>query len=84
MGAIVKVQLGLNLRISCAFLVKKGHKNRVMKYWLCVDLHWLNCYFRKMKIRYEKLQYFINLLKKGGFLVGFDIKNAYHQLRMRQ
>ena len=55
-----------------------------MKYRLCVDLRRVNRHLRKMGLRYEKLRDFGHLLSKNDFLVGFDIKDAYHHLRVRR
>ena len=53
-----------------------------MKYRLCVDLRRINKRLRKVGLRYERLKDFGCLLSRGDSLVGFDIKNAYHHLRM--
>ena len=53
-----------------------------MKYRLCVDLRRVNRHLCKVGLRYEKLRDFGHLLKKNDFLVGFNIKNAYHHLRI--
>ena len=81
-GAIVKADPGPTSRISRAFLVEKGREGGVMKYRLCVDLRRVNHHLRKVGLRYEKLRDFGHLLKENDFLVGFDIKNAYHHLRV--
>ena len=55
-----------------------------MQYRLCVDLRRVNRHLRKVGLRYKKLRDFGHLLKQNDFLVGFDIKNAYHHLRVCQ
>ena len=82
-GALVQVTPSSDSCVSRAFLVEKGMENGVMKYRLCVDLRRINRHLKKYGLRYEKLKDFGHLLKKNDFLVGFDIKDAYHHLRMR-
>ena len=79
-GAIVKADPGPSSRISRAFLVEKGREGGVMKYRLCVDLRQVNRHLHKVGLRYEKLPHFGHLLRKNDYLVGFDIRNAYHHL----
>ena len=82
-GAIAPARPSSTSRISRAFLVEKGRDSAgVMRYRLCVDLRRINRRLRKVGLRYEKLKDFGALLTKGDSLVGFDIKNAYHHLRM--
>ena len=73
---------GPESRISRAFLVKKGKEGGVQKYRLCVDLRRVNRHLKKVGLRYERLRDFGHLLSKNDFLVGFDIRNAYHHLRV--
>ena len=79
-GALVQVTPSADSCVSRAFLVEKGLENGVMKYRLCVDLRRINRHLKKFGLRYEKLKDFRHLLKKNDFLVGFDIKDAYHHL----
>lgn len=83
-GAIARAPPSSQARISCAFLVEKGRDTAgAMRYRLCVDLRRINKHLRKVGLRYERLKDFGALLTRGDSLVGFDIKNAYHHLRMR-
>ena len=82
-GAIAPATPSSQSRISQAFLVEKGRDSAgQMKYRLCVDLRRINKRLRKVGLRYERLKDFGCLLSRGDSLVGFDIKNAYHHLRM--
>ena len=82
-GALLQVTLSNDSCMSRAFLVEKGMENGVMKYWLCVDLRPINRHLKKFSLWYKKLKDFGHLLKKNDFLMGFDIKDAYHHLRVR-
>ena len=83
-GAIARAAPSSDARISRAFLVEKGRDaSGTMKFRLVIDLRRINRHLRKVGLRYEKLRDFGTLLAKNDSLVGFDIKNAYHHLRVR-
>ena len=53
-----------------------------MKYRLVVDLRQVNTHLRQYSLRYERLRDFGHLLQRRDWMVGFDLKNAYHHLRI--
>ena len=55
-----------------------------MKYRLVVDLRKVNQHLRHFGLRYERLRDFGHLLRRNNWLVGFDLKNAYHHLCIRE
>ena len=50
---------------------------------LVIDLHEVNAHLRKLGLQYELLRDFGHLLSWDDWVVGFDIKNAYHHLRVQ-
>ena len=53
------------------------------KFRLVIDLRKVNRHLRKMGLCYERLRDFGHLLRWDDWMVGFDIKNAYHHLRVQ-
>lgn len=82
-GAIVRTTPSSDARISRAFLVAKPSEDGKTKFRLVIDLRRINRHLKKVGLKYERLKDFGYLLNKNDFLVGFDIKNAYHHIRMR-
>ena len=82
-GAIKRILAGEAHFVSPAFLVEKGRTNGAMKYRLVVDLRKVNKRLRRLGLRYSRLRDFGTMLRKGDGMVGFDIRNAYHHLRVR-
>ena len=83
-GAIVRTAPSSDARISRAFLVAKPSEDGQTKFRLVIDLRRVNRHLRKVGLKYERLKDFGYLLKNGDFLVGFDVRNAYHHIRMRK
>ena len=69
--------------VSHAFLVTKPMEDGMRKFRLVIDLHKVNMHLRKMGLRYKRLWDFGQLLGWDDWMVGCDIKNAYHHLRVR-
>ena len=82
-GAITPITEEAASHVSRAFLVTKPTEDGVRKFRLVIDLRKVNRHLRKMGLRYERLRDFGHLLRRDDWLVGFDIKNAYHHLRVR-
>ena len=53
-----------------------------MKYRLVVDLRQVNTHLRQYSLCYKRLRDFGHLLQRRDWMVGFDLKNAYHHLRI--
>ena len=68
--------------VSRAFLVKKPTEHGRKKFRLVIDLRKVNRHLRKLGLRYERLKDFGHLLHRDDWMIGFDIKNAYHHLRI--
>lgn len=54
--------------------------NRNGKKRLVLDLRHVNLHVYKQKVKFEDLNCLKNFLKKGGFLINFDLKSGYHHL----
>ena len=81
-GVIKSILPGEAHFVSPAFLVEKGRVDGAMSYRLVVDLRKVNKRLRHLGLRYAKLKDFGTLLRKGDGMVGFDIRSAYHHLRV--
>ena len=68
--------------VSRAFMVKKPTEHGRKKFRLVIDLRKVNRHLRKLGLRYERLKDFGHLLHRDDWMIGFDIKNAYHHLRI--
>ena len=82
-GAIRPIPEEAASHVSCTFLVTKPTEDGVRKFRLVIDLRKVNTHLRKMGLRYERLRDFGHLLWRDDWMVGFDIKNADHHLRIR-
>ena len=82
-GAIRPIREEEASHVSRAFLVTKPAEDGVRKFRLVIDLRKVNTHLRKLGLRYERLRDFGHLLSRDDWMVGFDIKNAYHHLRVR-
>ena len=64
--------------------MEKGLENGVMRYRLVVDLRKVNKHLRHYGLCYKHLRDFGHLLQQHDWLVGFDLKDAYHHLKIRE
>ena len=82
-SAIKPIQEEVAFHISHAFLVTKPTEDGMRKFHLVIDLRKVNMHLCKIGLRYKHLRDFGQLLRRDDWMVGFDIKDAYHYLRVR-
>ena len=81
--AIRPIQKKAASHISRAFLVTKPMEDGVRKFCLVIELRKVNMHLSKTGLHYKRLRDFGQLLRWNDWMVGFDIKNAYHHLHVR-
>ena len=66
--------------ISRAFLIPKKDGG----YRLCIDLRHLNAHCIGWHTKYETMAHFLPMLKPGMWMISFDVKDAFHHLKLEE
>lgn len=84
LGIIKQISPNQATHVAWAFLTEKELGYGFMKHWLVVDRRKVNQHLRHFGLRYERLRDFGHLACRNKWLVGFDLKNAYRHLCLRE